>query len=85
MTIVTIQAAKANLSKLIEKARRGEEIVIARGSEPTVKLVPVGGPSIKRGFGALKGRLALDASFFEPLPENELTAWEHKPTVVTPG
>jgi hypothetical protein len=35
--IVTIQAAKTQLSKLIEKACRGEQIVIARGSEPVVK------------------------------------------------
>lgn len=76
MAIVTIHAAKTNLSKLIEKARRGEEIVIARGSEPVVKLVPVGQASPERRFGALKGRISLDASFFEPLPEKELDAWE---------
>jgi prevent-host-death family protein len=76
MAIVTIHAAKTNLSKLIEKARRGEEIVIARGSEPVVKLVPVGRAAPERHFGALKGRISLDASFFGPLPEKELDAWE---------
>ncbi len=43
---VTIHAAKTNLSKLIEAALSGEEVVIAKGKTPVVKLVPVP----KRGF-----------------------------------
>jgi prevent-host-death family protein len=76
MTTVTIQAAKTHLSKLIEKACQGEQIVIARGTEPMVKLVPLRQRSPERRFGALKGRISLDASFFEPLAENALHAWE---------
>ncbi|PYX03115.1 MAG: hypothetical protein DMG86_04695 [Acidobacteria bacterium] len=41
METITIHKAKTQLSRLIEKACRGEEIVIARGSEPVVRLVPI--------------------------------------------
>ena len=71
MTIVTVHAAKTNLSKLIEKACAGEEIVIARGSKPVVKLVPVDQSAPKRQFGALKGKLRVPSSFFEPLPPED--------------
>ena len=40
MVVVTVQAAKTNLSRLIEQALRGEEMVIARGNKPAVRLVP---------------------------------------------
>jgi prevent-host-death family protein len=39
--VVTIKFAKANLSKLIERAVRGEEIIIARGTKPVVRLIPI--------------------------------------------
>ena len=73
--IVTIHAAKTNLSKLIEQACAGEEIVIARGSEPVVKLTPVHQQQPKRTFGALKGKLVIPDEFFDPLPADELEAW----------
>jgi prevent-host-death family protein len=41
METITIHEAKTQLSRLIKKACRGEEIVIARGKEPVVKLVPI--------------------------------------------
>ena len=53
--------AKTNLSKLIATALDGGEVVIARG---------------KRRFGALKGRIAIDARFDAPLPEDELGGWD---------
>ena len=40
----TVHAAKTNLSKLIERAEKGEEIVIARGKKPVVRLVPMDAP-----------------------------------------
>ena len=42
MSVVTIHQAKTNLSRLIEKASEGEEVIIARGSNPVARLVPVG-------------------------------------------
>lgn len=76
MTRVTIHQAKTNLSKLIEKASQGEEVVIARGSKPVARLVPIGEVNGKRRPGVLKGKLHVGPEFFEPLPDNELASWE---------
>jgi prevent-host-death family protein len=75
---VTIHAAKTNLSKLIARACAGEEVVIARGKTPVVKLVPVspGKAKARRKPGAMKGLIKIDERFFEPLPEEELRRWE---------
>lgn len=73
--IVNVHAAKTNLSKLIEKACAGEEVVIARDSVPMVKLVPVGLAKPKRVFGSMKGQFTVPPEFFEPLPDDELEAW----------
>ena len=63
--------AKTNLSKLVERARGGEEIVIARNGEPMVKLVPVEDEE-PQGFASLlgiyKGRIHI-ADDFDELPE----------------
>lgn len=72
---IPVHAAKTQLSKLIERALAGEDVVICRGSTPVVRLVPVGGVPA-RTPGAWLGRAALDAAFFEPLPTVELGAWE---------
>jgi len=79
MPTYTVHAAKTNLSKLIERAEKGEEIVIARGRKPVVRLVPMGVPAHvlrRRAFGVFKGKLKLpDSFFFDPLPEEELELW----------
>lgn len=81
MTIVTIHKAKTDLSKLIARAEAGEEIVLARGNKPAVKLVPVEEPQAKPripgAFAHLRGKIP-DSFFFDPLPEDELEAWEGK-------
>jgi prevent-host-death family protein len=77
MAIVTVHQAKTQLSKLLARAEAGEEIIIARGRVPAVKLTPVGKQVSKRRFGSLKGKYDLpDAFFFDPLPEEELRLWE---------
>ena len=76
MTVVTVHQAKTNLSRLIKKASNGEEVIIARGSKPVARLVPVGEVKGKRQPGSLKGQLHVGAEFFEPLPPEELSAWE---------
>ena len=74
MAQFSVHDAKTNLSRLIADALAGGEVIIARGSVPAVRLVPVT-PRGKRQFGALKGRIAIDARFDEPLPEDELGGW----------
>jgi prevent-host-death family protein len=76
MDSVTIHAAKTNLSQLLARVEGGEEIVIARGKQPIAKLVPFRPLAPRRQFGALRGTISVDPEFFEPLPEEELAAWE---------
>jgi prevent-host-death family protein len=76
MKIVTIHDAKTNLSRLIEKACRGEEIIIARRSEPVVRLVPIADTKGRRQPGALRGTLHVGPEFFETIPAEELAGWE---------
>lgn len=75
MTVVTVHMAKTTLSKLIERAESGEEIVIARGRHPAVKLIPVK-PPVKRQFGLYRGIATVGPEFFEPLLDEDLRAWE---------
>ena len=76
MSYVTIHAAKTNLSKLLARVARGEEIVIARGSEPVARLVPIEREAGRRKFGVLRGKISVPDSFFEPLPAEEISGWE---------
>lgn len=80
MAIVTIHQAKTNLSKLIARAEAGEEIIIAKGKEPVVRLVPVEKKKVgRRGLAGImkdKWEPLPDSFFFDPLPEDELRLWE---------
>ena len=76
METVTIHKAKTELSRLIEKACRGEEIVIAKGKKPVVRLVAIADAKGQRKPGALRGKLKVGPEFFDPLPPEELDAWE---------
>jgi len=70
---VNLHEAKTHLSELLDRALRGEEIVIARAGRPVARIVPVDDRK-PRTPGLARGRLT-DA-FFEPLPPEELDAWE---------
>jgi prevent-host-death family protein len=72
---VTVHVAKTQLSKLIQEACDGHEIVIARRDVPVVRLVPVRGGPVRRKFGAMKGRAAITDAFFDPLDADELASW----------
>lgn len=72
MLNVTIHKAKTNLSQLIEKACSGQEVVISRGSEPMVRLVPVREPNGNRKPGRLKGKISYTDDAFAPLTDQEL-------------
>lgn len=76
MPTYTVHDAKTNLSKLIERAEAGEEVIIARRDAPAVRLVPVTSGPRKRSFGAYASEATIDDRFFEPLPPKELDAWE---------
>jgi prevent-host-death family protein len=75
MAQVTVHAAKTHLSKLIEAALAGEDVVIARGDKPVVRLVPI--PQGRFRIGILEGEaLGAGPDFLAPLDEQELDLWE---------
>lgn len=74
MATVTVHHAKTHLSRLIAEALEGGEVIIARGKTPAVKLVPVEAKPQRRP-GSMKGKIAIDERFFEPLPDDELALW----------
>ena len=76
MSTVNVHEAKTHLSRLLVRVEAGEEIVIARNGKPVARLVGHQSGARVRRFGVLKGRLTVDDSFFDPLPESELAAWE---------
>lgn len=76
MTVVTIHYAKTNLSRLLAEVEAGGEVIIARGKTPIGRLIPVPPQRPKRVFGSMKGQIAVDDAFFEPLPDAELALWE---------
>jgi len=72
---VTIHAAKTTLSRLVARAEAGDEIM-TRGEVPIAKVVPYHPVAPKRQFGALHGKFSVGPGFFEPLPKDELAAWQ---------
>jgi prevent-host-death family protein len=68
MTVVNIYDAKTRLSKLIEEAEAGNDVVIARGGKPVARLTRLGSSKRKLKFGVLKGRVKVAADFDAPLP-----------------
>lgn len=80
MSVVSVYDARASLSRLIERALGGEDIVITRNGKPTVRLVPVEvKPPARRQLGQLAGYMTVPDSFFEPLPDDILDAFHNGP------
>ena len=73
MRQVNIHEAKTQLSRLISD---GEEVIIARYGEPVARLIPIRPMIPKRIPGSAKGKFEVPASFFEPLPDELLDAFE---------
>ena len=76
--IFTVHQAKTQLSKLIALAEAGEDVVIARKDKPAVRLQLISSVDsmARRAPGRLRGQLGWSDAFFDPLPEDELRAWE---------
>ena len=71
---INVHEAKTHLSRLLERVHAGEEIILAKSGKPYARLVPIRDEKPSRRPGRLRGRI--DERFFEPLPEDELRAWE---------
>ncbi len=66
---VSVYEAKSKLSQMINKALEGEEVVITRNGEDTVKLTPV--PKKRSWIGMWEGKIKIHEDFDDPLPEFE--------------
>jgi prevent-host-death family protein len=71
---INVHEAKTHLSRLLDRAHAGEEIILAKSGKPYARLMPLAPTVVRRQSGRLGGKI--DDSFFEPLPEEELALWE---------
>ena len=77
MIVVNIADAKANLSQYLEALARGERVIIAKWNRPVAELKPIAAPRTEpRPIGGAKGAVTVPPSFFEPLPDEWLDAFE---------
>ena len=81
----TVDLEEVDLPDLLARVAAGEEVVLSKGGRPYVRLAPVPAeeppePKKQRRLGALKGIIppVPDSVFFDPLPDDELDAWEGK-------
>ena len=70
MEVVNIHAAKTHLSRLVEEAAEGKEIVIAKAGKPVARLVALPKPRSTRKPGSMKGRIRIGKDFDAPLPDD---------------
>ena len=73
---VNVYAAKTHLSRLLDRAARGEEVVITRHGKPVARLTPVEQRRAPRKLGALRGKVRVAADFDAPLPKDILALLE---------
>jgi prevent-host-death family protein len=76
MRTVNIHAAKTQLSRLVDAAAAGEEMIIAKAGKPMARLVPLAGRRGKRRLGILAGKLRVPQDFDGPLPDEVIDAFE---------
>ena len=75
---VNIHEAKTQLSRLVEEAAGGREIVIAKAGRPVARLVPLASPVRRQQLGLLRGKIRVGPDFDAPLPDDVLDAFEGK-------
>ena len=76
MPNVNVHEAKTHLSRLLDQAMAGEEIVIMRSGKPLVRLTPLDSAPMARILGTAKGDFVVPDDFNEPLPEAILAEFE---------
>ena len=76
MSVVNIHVAKTQLSRLLDAATAGEEIIIARAGKPVARLVPIDQTPPPRRLGLLDGKIHVPDDFDDPLPDEILDAFE---------
>jgi prevent-host-death family protein len=76
MQTVNIHAAKTQLSRLVDEASAGAEIIIAKAGKPVAKLGPLTPARKKRKLGVLAGKLRVPDDFDRPLPQEVIDSFE---------
>ena len=77
MIQVNIHQAKTHLSRYVDRAVAGETVVLCRRNKPIAEIRPLRQPTAEpRPFGLAKGAFSVPPSFFEPLPDDEIAAFE---------
>jgi prevent-host-death family protein len=76
MRTVNIHAAKTHLSRLVDAAAAGEEIIIAKSGKPLARLCPLAQEPRKRVLGRLRGKLIVPDDFDAPLSDEVLELFE---------
>ncbi len=79
MDVVNMHEAKTQLSRLVERAAAGEEIIIARAGKPVARLVAFNSRLKPREFGRMAGRIHIADDFDAPLPDDVLRAFDGEP------
>jgi prevent-host-death family protein len=80
MPQVNLHEAKTHLSRLVDAAAKGEEIVIAKAGKPMARLVPLR-PAVRkeRKPGVLKGKIWIAENFDAPTTAEEQSVWTENP------
>jgi prevent-host-death family protein len=76
MSTVNIYEAKTQLSKLVDRAAAGKDVIIARSGKPVARLTALRNPARRIRFGMLKGRVRVAEDFDAPLPPEVLAGFE---------
>lgn len=67
---VNIYEAKTRLSQLVDRATRGDDVIIARAGRPVARLVAFRPPGKARKAGRMRGRIRVARNFNAPLPDD---------------
>jgi prevent-host-death family protein len=76
MSSINLNQAKTHLSKLVDQAASGQDVVIARGGKPVARLTKLSADTGPIRFGMLKGKIKIAADFNAPLPEDLIAKFE---------
>ena len=75
-TTVNIRQAIAELSRLVDEAAAGSEIIISKAGKPLARLGPLHAPVRKKRLGLLKGKIKVSENFNAPLDDRETASFE---------
>ena len=79
MRQINIHEAETQVSRLVEDAANGEEIIVAKAGKPLARLIAYETSTKPRQFGILKGKIHIANDFDAPLPDEVLAAFEGEP------